>query len=152
MMIWQDWNMSECLMWNYMCIRWLINWSDSTKMHGATIRFIHNPVGTSPLPHACHMPRPSHYSVFDHQNNIPWVVQTTKLTASCLLHFPVTSSLLGPNIFPSTQFSNTLSQRSSISPLKLCTWNLIRWEIVAYYTLRKKWCMLTNYRTRNTAT
>jgi len=27
-------------MWNYMCIRWLINWSDSTKMHGATIRFI----------------------------------------------------------------------------------------------------------------
>jgi len=27
-------------MWNYMCIRRLINWSDSTKMHGATIRFI----------------------------------------------------------------------------------------------------------------
>jgi len=26
-------------MWNYMCIRWLINRSDSTKMHGATIRF-----------------------------------------------------------------------------------------------------------------
>ena len=24
------------------CIRWLINWSDSTKMHGATIRFIVN--------------------------------------------------------------------------------------------------------------
>jgi len=23
-----------------MCIRWLINWSDSTKMHGATIRFM----------------------------------------------------------------------------------------------------------------
>jgi len=30
----------KCFMWNYMCIRWLINWSDSTKMHGATIRFI----------------------------------------------------------------------------------------------------------------
>jgi len=27
-------------MWNYMCIRWLINWSDSTKMHGATIRTV----------------------------------------------------------------------------------------------------------------
>jgi len=27
-------------MWNYMCIRWLINWSNSTKMHSATIRFI----------------------------------------------------------------------------------------------------------------
>jgi len=25
-------------MWNYICIPWLINWSDSTKMHGATIR------------------------------------------------------------------------------------------------------------------
>jgi len=29
----------KCFMWNCMCIRWLINWSDSTKMHGATIRF-----------------------------------------------------------------------------------------------------------------
>jgi len=27
-------------MLNYMCICWLINWNDSTKMHGATIRFI----------------------------------------------------------------------------------------------------------------
>ena len=30
----------KCFMWNYMCIRWLINLSDSTKMHGAAIRFI----------------------------------------------------------------------------------------------------------------
>jgi len=30
----------KCFMWNYMCIRWLINWSDSTKMRGATVRFI----------------------------------------------------------------------------------------------------------------
>jgi len=30
-------------MWNYMCIRLLINWSDSTKMHGATIRFKDTP-------------------------------------------------------------------------------------------------------------
>jgi len=29
----------KVLMWNYMCIRWLMNWSDSAKMHGATIRF-----------------------------------------------------------------------------------------------------------------
>jgi len=27
-----------------MCIRWLINWSDSTKMHGVTIRFIRHGV------------------------------------------------------------------------------------------------------------
>ena len=32
-----------------------------------------------------------------------------------LLHSPVTSSLLGPNIFLSTLFSNTLSRRSSLS-------------------------------------
>jgi len=37
-MMWQDWNMSECFkvfqkcfVWNYMCIRWLINFSDSTN-------------------------------------------------------------------------------------------------------------------------
>jgi len=28
-------------MWNYTCIRWLINWSDSTKIHGATVRFMY---------------------------------------------------------------------------------------------------------------
>ena len=32
-----------------------------------------------------------------------------------LLHFPVTSSLLGPNIFLSTLFSNTLSLCSSLN-------------------------------------
>jgi len=28
-----------CFIWNYMCIRWLINWKDSTKKYGVTIRF-----------------------------------------------------------------------------------------------------------------
>jgi len=32
----------KCFMWNYISIRWLIYWNDSTKMHGATIRFIVN--------------------------------------------------------------------------------------------------------------
>jgi hypothetical protein len=32
-----------------------------------------------------------------------------------LLHSPVTSSLLGPNILPSTLFSDTLSLRSSLN-------------------------------------
>jgi len=45
-----------CFMWNYMCIHWLINWSDSTKMHSATIRFIRGlsfsaPVQTGPEAH-----------------------------------------------------------------------------------------------------
>jgi len=38
-----------------------------------------NPVRTSPLPHTCYMPRPSHSSQFDHPNNIWWGVQLIKL-------------------------------------------------------------------------
>ena len=34
----------KCFIWNYMCILWLINWNNSTKMHGATIRFIIWPI------------------------------------------------------------------------------------------------------------
>ena len=46
------------------------------------IRFPYqNPVCTSPLPHTCHMPRPSHSSRFDHPNNIGWGVQIMKLLA-----------------------------------------------------------------------
>ena len=35
-----------------------------------------NFVCTSPAPHTCHMPHPSHCSWFDHLNNIWWAVQT----------------------------------------------------------------------------
>ena len=38
-----------------------------------------NPVYTSPLPHTCYMPRPSHSSRFDHPKNTGWSVQITKL-------------------------------------------------------------------------
>jgi hypothetical protein len=38
-----------------------------------------NPVCTSPLPHMCYVPRPSHSSRFDHPNNIWWAVQISKL-------------------------------------------------------------------------
>ena len=62
-----------------------------------------NPVSTSPLPRPYYIPRPSHSSRFDHPNNIWWAVQIIKL------HSPVTSSLLGPNIFLKTQFSNSFS-------------------------------------------
>jgi hypothetical protein len=33
----------------------------------------HSPVCTSPLPHACYMPRQSQSSWFDHTNNVWWV-------------------------------------------------------------------------------
>jgi hypothetical protein len=37
-----------------------------------------NPVYTSPLPHACYIPRPSHSSRFDLPNNIGFAVQIIK--------------------------------------------------------------------------
>jgi hypothetical protein len=52
---------------------WSPKWSLS-------LRFPHqNLVHTSPLPHTCHMFRPSHSSRFDHPNNIWWSVQIIKL-------------------------------------------------------------------------
>ena len=38
-----------------------------------------NPEYTYLLPHTCYMPRPSHFSRFDHPNNIGWAVQIIKL-------------------------------------------------------------------------
>jgi hypothetical protein len=37
------------------------------------------PVYTSPLPHTCYMSRTSHFSRFDHPNNIGWGVRIIKL-------------------------------------------------------------------------
>ena len=34
-----------------------------------------NPVCSSPLPHTCYMPCPSHYSRFGHPNNMRWAIQ-----------------------------------------------------------------------------
>jgi len=45
-----------------------------------SLRFPHqNPVYTFPLPHTCYKPRSSHYSRFDHSNNVEWGVQIIKL-------------------------------------------------------------------------
>jgi hypothetical protein len=71
-----------------------------------------NPVCTSPVPRTWHMPRPSHYSWFYHKNDILWGVHSINSSLYSLLHSPVTSSLLVPNIFLSTLFSKTLSLRS----------------------------------------
>jgi len=38
-----------------------------------------NPVYTSPLPHVCHMPHPSHSSSSDQPNNIWWEVQIMRI-------------------------------------------------------------------------
>jgi hypothetical protein len=61
------------------------------------------------------MPLPPHYSWFDHPNNIWWRVQVISSSLCSLIHSPVTSSLLGPNIPLSTLFSNTLNLCSSLN-------------------------------------
>ena len=66
-------------------------------------------------PHTYYMPSLSSSSRFYHPNNIGWGVQIIKLLLFTLLHFPVTSSLLGPNILLNTLVSNTLILRSFLN-------------------------------------
>ena len=65
--------------------------------------------------HILLMTHPSLSFLIPHSNNIWWGVQIIKLLIMHSPKVPVTSSLLGPNIFLSTLFSNTLSLHSSAS-------------------------------------
>ena len=66
-------------------------------------------------PHTRYMPRPFHYSRFNHPNNIREQYRSLSSSLCSFLHSPVTSSLLGPNIPLNILFSNTLSVRSSLN-------------------------------------
>jgi len=80
-----------------------------------SLRFPHQyTVYACPLSHTCYVPRPTHYSRFDHANGIWWTVQIIKLPVYSFLNSPVTSSLLGSNILLNTLFSNSLGLRSSL--------------------------------------
>jgi hypothetical protein len=80
-----------------------------------SLRFPHQyTIYACPLSHTCYVPRPNHYSQFDHPNDIWWAVQIIKLPVYSFLNSPVTSSLLGPNILLNTQFPNSLGLRSSL--------------------------------------
>ena len=74
-----------------------------------------NPVCTSPLIHTCHMPNLSHSS--DLITSIVFGEENRSLSSSLwnFLHLSITSSHLGPYIFLSTLFSNTLNLHSSLS-------------------------------------
>ena len=80
-----------------------------------SLRFPHqDPVRPPRHTNTRHMPNPSHSSPFYHPHNIGWGVQIILLLVMQSPPFPVTSSLLGPNILLNTLFSNTLSFLSSL--------------------------------------
>ena len=87
-----------------------------TPQRSLSLRFPHQDLIRLPLlPHTSHMPSPFHSSWFYHPHHIRWGVQTFSSSLCNLLHSPVTSSLLGPNILLNTIFSNTLSFLSSLA-------------------------------------
>jgi hypothetical protein len=74
------------------------------------------PVCPYPLLNMSYVPSQSHPSWLDHPNSFQQVVQIIKLLSlSSFLHSPLNSSLLDPNIFLSTLFSNTPSLRLSLN-------------------------------------
>jgi len=73
-------------------------------------RFRHkNPVFISSVPHKCYMPHPCHSSLFGGEK------KSLSPSLYRLLHSPVTSILLSPNILLSTLLSNSRSLRSSLN-------------------------------------
>jgi len=72
-----------------------------------------NCAGTSPFPHPCYTPGPG---LLDLVTQITFGEEYGLKSSLCrLLHFPVSSSLLGPDVFLSTLFFNILSLCSSLS-------------------------------------
>ena len=81
------------------------NWFHSFRFHHR------NPVCTSCLLHMCYMP--PHLIFLNLVTQIIFGEEYRSLSSS-FLHFPVTLSLLGPNILLSTLFLDTLNLRSSL--------------------------------------
>ena len=100
------------------------------------------------LPYTCYVPRPSH-SRFITRTILGEECKSLSSSLCSFLHSPIISSLLGPNILISTLFSNTLTQRSSLSvsdqvshPFKttdkiiiLCIWIFIFLDSTLKYKL-----------------
>ena len=66
-------------------------------------------------PHTCHTPHPPFSSRLDYRTILCEEYRSLSSSLCSFLHSPFTSSLLGPNIFLNTLFSNTISLRSSLN-------------------------------------
>ena len=81
-----------------------------------SLRFPHqDPIRPPLLTHTRHMPSASHSSRFYHPHILGEEYRSLISSLCNLLHSPVTSSLLGPNILLNTIFANTLSSLSSLN-------------------------------------
>ena len=81
-----------------------------------SLQFPHqDPICPPLLPHTRHMPCPSHSSRFITRKILGEEYRSLSSSLCSLLHSPVTSSLLGPNILLNTMFSNTFSFLSSLN-------------------------------------
>jgi len=75
-----------------------------------SLRFPHqNPVYASPLPYTCYMTRPTNSSRFYQPKSLGEQYRSLNYSLCSLLHSPITSSLLGPDVPLNTLFSNTIS-------------------------------------------
>ena len=89
------------------------------QVFSLSLRFSHQiPVWASPLTHMRYMPSQSHSTRFYCPHNIWWGIRPLSSSLCSFLQSCITSSLLGPNIFLSILFSNTLSLRSSLLAFK----------------------------------
>jgi len=82
----------------------------SSPQWSPSLRFLHqDPIHSLLFTHTRHMPSPSHSSRFYHPTILGEEYKSFSSSLWNLLHSPVTSTLLGPNILLNTMFSNTLS-------------------------------------------
>ena len=81
-----------------------------------SLRFpLQDPIRPPLFTHTRHMPSPSHFSRFYHRTILGEEHRSFSSSSCNLLHSPVTSSLLGPNILLNTIFSTSYSQTPSAS-------------------------------------